>query len=189
LTTNAAGDVISSTNATVGTDNPLAGIVTGIKDAVGAVNPYLAGAAGGVLASGLLGGNSQATGGNNSGYAGQAAWQWGQATPPVNVGLNPGFIGKVASVPYYNATTPTQSQYYWGAHPYAATANDLLNYNNIPSAPAVPWGQAYSAVGGTNQFNPANFVNQYITNPRYAGVNSGTAPLPNGPVAPGQIPR
>jgi hypothetical protein len=185
LTTNAAGDVVSSTNATVGTVNPLTGIVSGIKDALGAVNPYLAGAIGGQM---LLGGNKQATPGNTNGYAGQAAWQWGTATPPINPGLNPGFVGKAASVPYYNAQTPTQSQYYWGAHPYAATANDLLNYNNIPAAPAVPWGQAHSAVGGTDQFNPANFVNQYILNPQYAGVNSGTAPLPGGPVAPGQIP-
>jgi hypothetical protein len=47
-------------------------------------------------------------------------------------------------------------------------------------------------VGGTDQFNPANFVKEYITNPQYAGINSGTAPglMPNpqGPVAPGQIP-
>jgi hypothetical protein len=64
-------------------------------------------------------------------------------TPPTlpnttGAGLNPGWI---APPTYYKNTTPSQSQYYWGAHPYqpGPTFNASL-YNQLPNAPATPWG-------------------------------------------------
>ena len=64
-------------------------------------------------------------------------------TPPTlpnttGAGLNPGWI---APPTYYKNTTPSQAQYYWGAHPYqpGPTFNASL-YNQLPNAPATPWG-------------------------------------------------
>jgi hypothetical protein len=65
-------------------------------------------------------------------------------------GLNPGFI---APAPYYQTTSPVQSQYYWGARPYqpGPTFNQAL-YDTVP-APAQPWGlqQMYTPTD-LNQF-------------------------------------
>jgi hypothetical protein len=93
----------------------------------------------------------------------------------VNPGLNPGFIGPVK--PFYQTTNPVQSQFYWGQHPYMATGADLANYNNIPSAPAVPWGaqQGYEPVD-IQRFIAQN-VNEYTQ-----AASQGRAPI--GPVAP-----
>ena len=54
----------------------------------------------------------------------------------INPGLNPGMI---QVTPAYQTTNPTQSQYYWGQHPYEMNANDIGSYNNV-AAPATPWG-------------------------------------------------
>jgi hypothetical protein len=46
---------------------------------------------------------------------------------------------------------------------------------------------ANSAVGGTAQLDIPSFINQYVTNPSYAGIMSGTTPgymPPAAPVAP-----
>ena len=53
-------------------------------------------------------------------------------------GLNPGWI---QGLPHYQATSPVQSQYYWGQHPYqpGPVFNPTL-YNQTPAAPAQPWG-------------------------------------------------
>lgn len=52
----------------------------------------------------------------------------------------PEYVGRAASVPYYNTTSPVQSQYYWGVHPYVPLGGDLRQYNQIPEAPVRPWG-------------------------------------------------
>ena len=84
-------------------------------------------------------------------------------------GLNPGFI---QAQPFYQTTSPVQSQYYWGNHPYIKTMADLPNYNNIPNAPAQPWGMQ-------QMYQPINLA-QYL-----AALNqTGAAPAVAGPVAP-----
>jgi hypothetical protein len=42
--------------------------------------------------------------------------------------------------PMYATTSPVQSQFYWGGHPYMPDYPSLQNYNNVPAAPATPWG-------------------------------------------------
>jgi hypothetical protein len=81
-----------------------------------------------------------------------------------------------ASKPFYNTTNPTQSQFYWGAHPYMNVMEDLKNYNVGTNAPTTPWGVTNSAVGGQSHLNVPAFIQQYITNPAYAGVNNATSP-------------
>ena len=90
-------------------------------------------------------------------------------------GLNPGFIGPVK--PFYKTTSPVQSQFYWGQHPYMATAADLANYNNIPGAPAVPWG----AQQGYQPLDIQDFINRNV-NEYTQAASQGRAPV--GPVAP-----
>ena len=100
-------------------------------------------------------------------------------TPPgklVSPGLNPGWMNLGASKPFYNTTNPTQSQFYWGAHPYMNVMEDLKNYNVGTNAPTTPWGATNSAVGGQSNLNVPAFIQQYITNPAYAGVNNATGP-------------
>jgi hypothetical protein len=52
--------------------------------------------------------------------------------------LNPGYIEPPT---FYNATSPVQSQYYWGDRPYqpGPTFNEVL-YNTAPNAPQTPFG-------------------------------------------------
>ena len=94
---------------------------------------------------------------------------WGNLPDLPLPGLNPGFI---QAQPFYHDTSPVQAQYYWGNHPFMNTAADLPNYNNIPSAPAQPWGLQQS-------YQPINLA-QYL-----AALNqTGAAPAVAGPVAP-----
>lgn len=66
-------------------------------------------------------------------------------TPDLRIpqGLNPGFFTNVPK--FYQNTTPTQSEFYWGQHPYQPTStfNPTL-YNTIPNAPSTPWGATYA---------------------------------------------
>ena len=57
-------------------------------------------------------------------------------------GLNPGWI---APTPFYSTTSPAQSKFYWGSHPYqtggpTGQVFDPVLYNTVPAAPAQPWG-------------------------------------------------
>ena len=183
----ASGTAVPGAGA--GTPDPTLG--TALKDYAGAVYDSLgplgtAGLVGGAaLASGAL--TPQSNLGGNVG-SGDVKYEWGQGTPLVNPGLNPGYIGPAASIPDYQTTSPTQSQYYWGVHAPVNTEADLANYNQLPAgAPATPWGMANSAVGGTAQLNVPNFVNQYVTNPAWAGVNNATSPGYTPPVSMAQL--
>lgn len=118
---------------------------------------------------------------------------WG--TPPtINLpGVNPGTYAQAVK-PYYTQGTPIQSQYYWGKHPYAATEADLANYNNIPGAPAQPFGAQFSAVGGNRQLNINDYISQYMnpqyqtaylgSQPQYAGIAGTTTNIPAASVGP-----
>ena len=64
---------------------------------------------------------------------------WGTTGNLVNPGLNPGFM--VNPPQFYNTTSPVQSQYNWGQHPYQPGATfDPLLYNNVAGATPTPWG-------------------------------------------------
>ena len=118
----------------------------------------------------------QQGGGINWGYAGEAPWTWGQQAMPVNPGTNPGWLaGNVT--PHYQNTTPDQAQYYWGQHPALTSANNVAQqWNNVPNAPAQPWGEATSAVGGTQQLDVNQFIQNTVGNPTYAASAAGTQP-------------
>ncbi len=78
-----------------------------------------------------------------------------------NPGLNPGWV---QPTPFYNTTSPVQSQYYWGQHPYQPGPRfDQALYNNVPAAPAVPFGlqQMYTPTdlnAYLSQFTPGPVV-------------------------------
>jgi hypothetical protein len=201
LTTDASGNVVSATDtagkavvpvvdavavpgAGAGTPDPTLG--QSLKNYAGAVYDTL----GPLGTAGLVAGAGSLLTPNLSGPigSGTANYEWGTGTPLVNPGLNPGFIGYPASTPDYETTSPTQSQYYWGVRPPVTTEAELANFNQLPAnAPVTPFGLANSAVGGTAQMNVPDFVSQYITNPAYAGVMSGTAPGYTAPVAPNEL--
>ena len=144
--------------------------------------------------AGLLGGGAALLGGaltgggSATGYGGGTAdYTWGEAQPLVNPGLNPGYLGYAASMPDYQSTNPTDAQYYWGVNAPVTTQEQLANYNKLPDyAPATPWGAGKTAVGGQTAMDPNQFINQYITNPAFAGVNNAAGPgyMPPAPVAP-----
>jgi hypothetical protein len=95
----------------------------------------------------------------------------------VNPGLNPGYLGYAASMPDYQSTNPTDAQYYWGVNAPVTNEQQLADYNKLPlGAPTTPWGAGATAVGGQAAFDPTQFINQYITNPAYAGVNNAAGP-------------
>lgn len=69
-------------------------------------------------------------------------------------GANPGLF--VRPDAFYNTTSPVQSQYYWGQHPYQSGSTfSQSEYNNVPSAPAVPFGLR-------EMYTPTN-LNAYLT--------------------------
>ena len=130
------------------------------------VAPAAIGAGAGALAAGALGGGGGAT---QTGYGPLTInYPFGTARQLVDPGLNPGFV---TAQPFYNTTSPVQAQYYWGAHPYTQTAADLPNRNNVPYAPAVPWGlQQAQAPFDVNQFIRTNIT------PQSQAAAAGTMP-------------
>jgi len=150
------------------------GLVSGIYNNLGPLGTAALGLGGAALASNLL-----TPGGSNLGGSvgsGSVSYPWGTATPLQNGPLNAGLLQQAASTPYYHSANPTDAQYYWGAHNVVNTPEDIANYNNLPNAPVAPFGAGKTAVGGQATLNVPNFVNQYITNPAYYGVNNATAP-------------
>lgn len=81
-------------------------------------------------------------GGNTGGGDGSTPTSTGPGGPIQNINLPPGLNpGWIAPTPFYNTTSPAQSQFYWGAHPFqpGPTFNAQL-YNQSVGAPATPWG-------------------------------------------------
>ena len=132
-----------------------------------------AGIAGGMLLSSML---FAPTGGGGSGYAGESPWKWGTATPPVNPGINPGYIAG-STTPLYNTTSPDQAQYAWGVHPAVTSINNVSGQLNAINAPATPFGAATSAVGGTQSLNIPQMLQQLYT-PQYSASAFGAPGQP-----------
>lgn len=130
-------------------------------------------------------------------YGPLAPIQWGTANGMTLPGLNPGYLTFAGSPPpMYQTTDKVQSQYYWGMHPYMRTQEDLVNYNLVPEAPAVPFGIQQSR----QPFNTQQFIEQTIGTPRYQQAAMGGsqqypgsfAPATSyagGPVAPSTAPQ
>lgn len=157
----------------------LGGFAGAAADALGPAGLAALGLGGAALASGALSPSSnQAPVVSSDG----TTFNWGTPQPLVSPGINPGFVLAPASVPTYNTTNPTQSQYYWGVHPAVTNLAQLNTYNqNIPGAPAQPWGATNSAVGGQAQMNVSNFINNILGmgNP-YAAPTPVTGPISTG---------
>jgi len=70
-----------------------------------------------------------------------------------NPGLNPGFI---QPTPFYRTSSPVQSQYYYGQHPYQPGPRfDQTLYNTVPGAPQQPFGLQ-------QMYTPTD-LNQYLS--------------------------
>jgi hypothetical protein len=129
------------------------------------VAPAAIGAGVGAVAGGALGGG----GATRAGYGPlNNQYPIGTSTQLVNPGLNPGWI---TAQPFYNTTSPVQSQYYWGAHPYTETMADLPNRNAVPYAPVIPWGVQQSRAP-----LDVNALIQSIINPQAQAAAVGAAP-------------
>jgi hypothetical protein len=95
-------------------------------------------------------------------------------TLQVPTGLNPGFM---APTPFYQTTSPVQSQYYWGSHDYQAGPTfDAQAYNTVAAAPKTPWG--LQEMGDVAR--PQDIVN-YINSPEYQ------AQFVSAPAVPGRV--
>jgi len=100
-------------------------------------------------------------------------------------GLNPGWI---EPTPFYNTTSPAQSQYYWGAHPFQAGPQfNAKLYNQSSAAPATPWGIQNIAQPLTPQEVQRAYQGQPIVRPPLPVATRYEAPLAQtvaGPVVP-----
>ena len=78
---------------------------------------------------------------------------FGQVGQVNNPGLNPGFV---QPTPFYRTSSPVQSKFYWGQHPYqpGPTFNQTL-YNTVPGAPQQPFGLQ-------QMYTPTD-LNQYLS--------------------------
>ena len=104
---------------------------------------------------------------------------YGVGTINRGVGLNPGMI---APTEFYQTTSPVQSKFSWGAHPFqAGTEFNAAEWNSGAGA-ATPWGLQQMA--GPTQLN--NFNSQFV-NPemyQYASIPvQQAAPMMPAPVA------
>jgi hypothetical protein len=97
----------------------------------------------------------------------------------VNPGLNPGWMNQGVQ-PMYGTTSPVQSQYYWGGHPYMPDYASLQNYNNVPAAPAVPWGLQQMS-GPLTSYLPQGFGG---TTPVVPPLQQTAYKMPQAPIAP-----
>jgi hypothetical protein len=94
-------------------------------------------------------------------------------TLQVPTGLNPGFM---APTPFYQTTSPVQSQYYWGSHDYQAGPTfDAKAYNTVAAAPKTPWG--LQQMGDVAR--PQDIVN-YINSPEYQAQFLSAPAVPGG---------
>ena len=70
-----------------------------------------------------------------------------------NPGLNPGFVQPTA---FYRTSSPVQSKFYWGQHPYQPGPTfDQTLYNTVPGAPQQPFGLQH-------MYTPTD-LNQYLS--------------------------
>jgi hypothetical protein len=109
------------------------------------------------------------------GYGPLADLQWGTVNGLTQPGLNPGYMTFGGHPPpMYQTTNPVQSQYYWGMHPYMQTMENLGTYNNVPEAPATPFGIQQQQ----GPWNAQKFINETIGTPQYQAATQGSGQTP-----------
>ena len=96
-----------------------------------------------------------------------------------NPGLNPGWMNQGVQ-PMYGTTSPVQSQYYWGGHPYMPDYASLQNYNNVPAAPVTPWGLQQMS-GPLTSYLPQGYGG---TTPVVPPLQQTAYKMPQAPIAP-----
>jgi hypothetical protein len=108
-------------------------------------------------------------------YAPLPPVDWGSAQPLINPGVNPGFVIGPAQQPFYQTTSPVQSQFFYGQRPLIQTQDQIQpTLQDRTYAPATPFGlqqmqQGYDLNQVLGQINQTpldpNFVgyNQYLT--------------------------
>jgi hypothetical protein len=127
--------------------NPNAGdIQVTLPGGLGDVNvdPILGGIGAVVVGNEIVDALTPEVPGTRSPYAGQSftpmnpdsRWSGNLIRPD----MVPAYVGRAAQVPFYQTTSPVQSQYYWGVKPYVSLNGDMTQYNQVPEAPAVPFG-------------------------------------------------
>jgi len=108
-------------------------------------------------------------------YGPLAPIQWGEVGGLSLPGLNPGFL--TTPTPFYQTTDPVQSQFYWGMHPYIRTMADIGQYNQVPEAPLVPFGQQQRR----QPFDTERFISETIGTPEYQqAAIGGSTQYPGG---------
>ena len=119
---------------------------------------------------------------------------FGTATPPVNPGLNPGYLLAPGAISPQYSGTPTQTQYYYGQRPLIQTAADVNQFNTAVPATNPFAGAAYAQGVGPNKLDVNQFIQQYLTPEQYYALTGSSAAYPQtiasgtsyagGPVAP-----
>jgi hypothetical protein len=133
--------------ATLGPLNPNAGdLQVTLPGGIGDVNvpPILGGIGAVVVGNEIVDALTPPVPTTRSPYAGQSftpmnpddRWSGNLIRPD----MVPSYVGRAAGVPFYQTTSPVQSQYYWGVKPYVPLGGDMTQYNQVPEAPAVPFG-------------------------------------------------
>ena len=180
-------DMVNAGFGTAGSESTFGDWLSAQAAGIPTYAKYAAAVAGGLMlpqiVGGLMGGNKGGTAGY-TGYAGESPWTWGQATAPINPGVNPGWLaGQVT--PFYQNTQPDQAQYYWGQHqPLTSGQNVSQQWNTVPNAPATPFGVQSSAVGGTQHLDINQFTQNMLNNPTLAAAAFGPQPGTPYPVTP-----
>ena len=119
------------------------------------------------------------TPGGTDGGDGGTPGSTGPGGPIQNINLPPGLNpGWIAPTPFYNTTSPAQSQFYWGAHPFQTgpTFNAQL-YNQSSAAPKTPWGIQNIAQPLTPQEVTRAYQGQPIVRPPLPVATRYEAPL------------
>ena len=87
------------------------------------------------------------------GYGPITPLEFGDVGKIYNPGLNPGFVQPTA---FYRTSSPVQSKFYWGQHPYQPGPTfDQTLYNTVPGAPQQPFGLQH-------MYTPTD-LNQYLS--------------------------
>ena len=121
---------------------------------------------------------------------------FGTATPPVNPGMNPGYLTAPGAIRPQYAGTPTQANYFWGQRPLIQTAADIDQFNTAVPQTNPFAGAAYAQGVGPNRLDINQFIRQYLTPEQYYALTGSSAQYPQtpaegtsyvgGPVAPGK---
>jgi hypothetical protein len=137
---------------------------------------YAAAVAAGMVVPNLIQGLTGQVG-TTMGSVTPSPWTWGTAQAPVNPGANPGLIAGQVEDFYNNPQGSLADTYYWGVHnPLSGTQNIAQQYNTDANAPVNPYGTAYSTMGGNEELNIPQFIQNTIGSPSYQKMTGSSGP-------------